>query len=276
MVSIQRATIQDLIAIQTANLSCLPENYQMKYYLYHLLSWPHLSYMAKDHKGRVVGYVLAKMEEEPEDEPHGHITSLAVMSSHRKLGLATKLMLQAEQAMRDNYDAAYVSLHVRRSNVAALNLYTHTLGFRVSKVEKAYYADNEDAFAMEKQLREPKKREENAAEAEKTQTTLTRRTAKKWRGRPEMSGLEGGSRLGGRKGAATATTNEDGEGADEKPGEDKTAAETKENKSEGEKGEEGAAEEKDKGKDAEASSADAKKRAKNAARKKKRRKGKGK
>lgn len=28
--------------------------------------------------GQIVGYVLAKMEEDSEDNPHGHITSLAV------------------------------------------------------------------------------------------------------------------------------------------------------------------------------------------------------
>lgn len=28
-------------------------------------------------------YVLAKMEEESEEDPHGHITSLAVRRSHR-------------------------------------------------------------------------------------------------------------------------------------------------------------------------------------------------
>ena len=29
--------------------------------LYHALTWPQLSYVAEDHKGRVVGYILAKM-----------------------------------------------------------------------------------------------------------------------------------------------------------------------------------------------------------------------
>ena len=33
----------------------------MKYYFYHALSWPQLSYVAEDEKGRIVGYVLAKM-----------------------------------------------------------------------------------------------------------------------------------------------------------------------------------------------------------------------
>ncbi len=34
------------------------------------------------------------MEEETEDDPHGHITSLAVKRSHRRQGLAQKLMDQ--------------------------------------------------------------------------------------------------------------------------------------------------------------------------------------
>ena len=67
----------------------------MKYYFYHGLSWPQLSYVGEDDKGKIVGYVLAKMEEDPDDSvPHGHITSLAVKRSHRRLGLAQKLMDQ--------------------------------------------------------------------------------------------------------------------------------------------------------------------------------------
>jgi len=98
MVCIRKATIDDLLAMQACNLLCLPENYQMKYYFYHILSWPHLLYVAEDYNGRIVGYVLAKMEEES-NECHGHITSLAVLRTHRKLGLATKLMNAAQTAM---------------------------------------------------------------------------------------------------------------------------------------------------------------------------------
>ena len=29
--------------------------------LYHAMTWPSLSYVAEDHKGRIVGYILAKM-----------------------------------------------------------------------------------------------------------------------------------------------------------------------------------------------------------------------
>jgi ribosomal protein S18 acetylase RimI-like enzyme len=44
--------------MQHCNLLCLPENYQMKYYMYHGLSWPQLSFVAEDPRGEIVGYVL--------------------------------------------------------------------------------------------------------------------------------------------------------------------------------------------------------------------------
>lgn len=98
-------TIADLPHIQSTNITNLPENYFMKYYLYHALSWPQLSYVAVDtsrpqrnpyEPPKIVGYVLAKMEEEPTDNiQHGHITSLSVMRTHRRLGLAEKLMRQS-------------------------------------------------------------------------------------------------------------------------------------------------------------------------------------
>lgn len=138
--------------MQHCNLLCLPENYQMKYYFYHGLSWPQLSYVAEDEDGKIVGYVLAKMEEDPDEVPHGHITSLAVKRSHRRLGLAQKLMNQASLAMTECFNAKYVSLHVRKSNRAALHLYQNTLKFTTSDIEPKYYADGEDAYAMKRDL----------------------------------------------------------------------------------------------------------------------------
>ncbi|KAH0469508.1 hypothetical protein IEQ34_001066 [Dendrobium chrysotoxum] len=153
MVCIRQATMDDLLAMQACNLMCLPENYQMKYYFYHILSWPHLLFVAEDYGGKIVGYVLAKMEEESSEPCHGHITSLAVLRTHRKLGLATKLMNAAQNAMEGVFGAEYVSLHVRRSNRAAFNLYASTLGYKIHDLEAKYYADGEDAYDMRKQLK---------------------------------------------------------------------------------------------------------------------------
>lgn len=155
-------TPADIPHVQSTNITNLPENYFLKYYLYHALSWPQLSYVAVDvsrpkktpyDPPKIVGYVLAKMEEEPVNGiQHGHITSLSVMRTHRRLGLAEKLMRQSQRAMVETFGAQYVSLHVRLANIAALRLYRDTLGFEVEKVESKYYADGEDAYSMKMDL----------------------------------------------------------------------------------------------------------------------------
>ncbi len=84
--NLRPATVADLPGMQNCNLHNLPENYAMKYCksppfppqprlrprqltsvgwisadLYHALTWPQVSFVAEDHKGRIVGYILAKM-----------------------------------------------------------------------------------------------------------------------------------------------------------------------------------------------------------------------
>ncbi|KAG6914967.1 N-terminal acetyltransferase A complex catalytic subunit ard1 [Tephrocybe rancida] len=128
------------------------------------MTWPQISYVAEDHKGRIVGYVLAKIEDGSEEQDnnkngtptptHGHVNSISVLRSYRRLGLAKKLMLLSQEAMAGVYKAEYVSLHVRKSNKAAIGLYRDTLGFEVEKVEKKYYGDGEDALSMRLSLKD--------------------------------------------------------------------------------------------------------------------------
>jgi ribosomal protein S18 acetylase RimI-like enzyme len=146
----------------------------MKYYFYHLLTWPQLLWVAEDYDGQIVGYVMAKMEEDETLPRHGksasatvastlcgtkagtnfsislpgHITSLSVLRTHRKRGIATGLMRRSQREMQDVFDAEYVSLHVRESNRAAFHLYRQTLQYEINDVEKEYYADGEDAYDM--------------------------------------------------------------------------------------------------------------------------------
>ncbi|XP_065178786.1 N-alpha-acetyltransferase 10-like [Sycon ciliatum] len=170
--NIRCATPEDLLNIQHCNLLCLPENYAMKYYMYHSLSWPQVSYVAEDESGRIVGYVLAKMEEDSEDAPHGHITSVAVKRSCRRLGLAQKMMIQSYQAMVENFNAEYVSLHVRKSNRAALHLYRDSLTFTITEIESKYYADGEDAYAMKRDLSSVKAELAEQRKADKRESKL--------------------------------------------------------------------------------------------------------
>ncbi|CCD25423.1 peptide alpha-N-acetyltransferase complex A subunit ARD1 NDAI_0F01040 [Naumovozyma dairenensis CBS 421] len=95
------------------------------------------------------------MNDDPDqskEAPNGHITSLSVMRTYRRMGIAEKLMRQALFALREVYKAEFVSLHVRKSNRAALHLYRDTLEFEVLSIESSYYQDGEDAYAMKKVL----------------------------------------------------------------------------------------------------------------------------
>lgn len=179
-INIRRASVEDMTCMQNANLHNLPENYMLKYYMYHVLSWPATSFVATTTEDvreplegeiegqsvkldaayvgpgeKLVGYVLVKMNDDPDQaqEPaNGHVTSLSVMRTYRRQGLAEKLMRLALHALAEVHGAQYVSLHVRQSNRAALHLYRDTLAFQVLSVEKSYYQDGEDAYAMRKDL----------------------------------------------------------------------------------------------------------------------------
>lgn len=140
--------------MQHTNLRCLPENYNLRYYLYHILSWPQLLYVCEDMNKKTVGYVLGKMDDEEEAaKAHGHITSLAVLRTHRKLGVASAVMRATMREMDQEYEANFCSLHVRKTNEAALHLYQETLGFRCAEIDEKYYVDDEDAFHMKKYFR---------------------------------------------------------------------------------------------------------------------------
>jgi ribosomal protein S18 acetylase RimI-like enzyme len=94
--------------------------------------------------------------EEDAKVPHGHITSLAVAKTNRKCGIATKLMKFAHARMQESFQAEYCSLHVRYTNRAAFHLYSETLGYEISDIERGYYADGEDAYAMKCNFRKEK------------------------------------------------------------------------------------------------------------------------
>lgn len=141
---------------------CLPENYHLKYYLYHGICWPHVLYVAELDDGRIVGYVLAKMDDD-EEVVVGHITSLSVHRNYRKLGIAVKMMNQALEDMKNVYEAHHCGLNVRVSNYAAISLYRDVLGFLIHNEDVDYYADNENAYEMRKYF-DPEEEAEARAE----------------------------------------------------------------------------------------------------------------
>lgn len=98
MVNIRRATLNDLLQMQQCNLMCLPENYQMKYYFYHILSWPQLLYVAEDYDGKIVGYVLAKMAR-----------LIAIGNAHHECAGRVEFVLRSFRAFSHTTEPCYPS-----------------------------------------------------------------------------------------------------------------------------------------------------------------------
>ena len=154
MVVIRQATFDDLMKMQNCNLRNLPENYTFRYYILHALTVPAMNYVAIDEKDNVVGYVLANLDDQTKDQKENgealsaHVTSLSVLRTHRKLGIATKLMRASHLSMNKVYNCGSCSLRVRVTNRAAISLYSGVLGHQITGIEEDYYADGENAFNM--------------------------------------------------------------------------------------------------------------------------------
>jgi len=152
-ISIRRIKPDDLMSMQHTNLNCLAENYQLWYWSYHYLVYPATSHVAIGSTGKLLGYVLGKMNDEarrknPPDPLHAHITSVAVISGFRKMGLASKLLNNTHISAKSCYRAEYVNLHVRETNRAGHFLYIKTMGYKKFAEEEKYYADGENAWSL--------------------------------------------------------------------------------------------------------------------------------
>lgn len=71
----------DIPHVQQTNITNLPENYFCKYYLYHALSWPQLSYVAVDVSGGNKNPMLAQTKS---------ANILTITCSLLSLGIATE------------------------------------------------------------------------------------------------------------------------------------------------------------------------------------------
>ncbi|GFE54712.1 GTP binding protein [Babesia ovis] len=136
MLTMRRATMYDLVGTSDCNLVNVIENYQMKYYFYHLLSWPQLTNIAVAPNGYICGYSMAKLEEDVDNA--GHLTAVGVLRSYRSMGIAQSVITQTHDAMEAVYACNSVYLFVRVSNWSAYSMYKNRLGYNgltgVSKV----------------------------------------------------------------------------------------------------------------------------------------------
>jgi|YelNatPaOPRAMG01_1025707.scaffolds.fasta_scaffold23036_5 ribosomal-protein-alanine N-acetyltransferase len=142
---ISKANEEDIPKVINLNRIALPENYSPDFFDEIFRRYGELFYVAKLN-GDVVGYVMCRTE----FPSIAHVISLAVHPNYRRLGVATRLMMEVHKAMaRIGLRKSY--LEVRVTNQPAINLY-EKLGYRKTRVIPSYYMDGTDGFLMELNL----------------------------------------------------------------------------------------------------------------------------
>ena len=96
---------------------------------------------------RIVAFVLACTER----RKLGHIITIDVLPAARRLGLGKRLMLLAEETLRER-SVERVILEVSVLNEDAIHFY-ESLGYVNRRIIPQYYTDGTDAFLMEKSLK---------------------------------------------------------------------------------------------------------------------------
>lgn len=153
MTTIRRFEMNDLFKFNNVNLDVLTETYNMTFYLQYMSQWPE-SFVATEgpHPGNdgLMGYVLGKAEGN-DRQWHGHVSAVTVAPLYRRIGLAKTLMDDFESICTKTYNAYFVDLFVRASNILAIKMYEKFGYVRYRRV-LGYYGGEEDAFDMRKAL----------------------------------------------------------------------------------------------------------------------------
>jgi len=146
---------KNLEEVAYINWTCLPENYSRTFFLELYHRFPKTFIVAVvDHK--VIGYIMCRIETGFSELKRwnlikkGHIVSIAVLPEYRSSGVGYALLVKALEGMGE-YRASESFLEVRKSNVAAINLYKK-LDFKPVKSINGYYKDGEAAYVMARSL----------------------------------------------------------------------------------------------------------------------------
>ncbi|KAM3072061.1 N-alpha-acetyltransferase 30 [Clarireedia jacksonii] len=131
----------------------LSEPYSIYVYRYFLYQWEDLCFMALDpapsSNPPLHGILISKLEQHSSHSPatlRGYIAMLAVDSTYRGRGIATKLVTLAIDAMKAR-GADEIVLETEETNVAAMRLYER-LGFIRSKKLNRYYLNGSSAYRL--------------------------------------------------------------------------------------------------------------------------------
>lgn len=148
---IRRCILDDLDSVIEVNEKELPEDYPYFFYKSILDSFPESFLVAQNTSGKVIAYVMWRVEKAPSVNSlkyinKAHLVSIAVCDPYKRKGIGTILLTKSMAAIKKYKIHDYV-LEVRVSNYIAIRLY-EKFDFKIESIKKHYYRDNEDAYFM--------------------------------------------------------------------------------------------------------------------------------
>jgi ribosomal protein S18 acetylase RimI-like enzyme len=135
------------IKIETATISLLDKLYEIekRSFQHEAFSKLEIGYLLKDYnsislvarvEGEIAGFAIGRIEE-TNGILRGHIFTIETLPSHRRKGVAQKLLTELEMLFAER-GVAESRLEVREDNVAAIRLY-EKLGYeQVGRLERYY------------------------------------------------------------------------------------------------------------------------------------------
>ena len=144
MITIREMTINDLESVLSIENECFREPYKLSDLEYELNENPVNKMLVATDEDKVIGFIDYMITFNSST-----ITQIAVTSSYRRKGVATKLLnAMVESFPKDIEDKVEtITLEVRASNLGAIKLY-ESFGFEKVVIKPKYYKDFEDAIYM--------------------------------------------------------------------------------------------------------------------------------
>jgi ribosomal-protein-alanine N-acetyltransferase len=105
--------------------------------------------IAESHPPAIVGFLVALVRR----RSLGHIITIDVLPSARRLGVGSRLLSEAESRLR-SARCSVVQLETAVNNTSALSFYKRH-GYFLFQTLPRYYPDGLDAFALKKDLHSP-------------------------------------------------------------------------------------------------------------------------
>ena len=139
----RKANVKDIDSLYEIEAKHFTHPWTKEQFLYEISENEFSTILVAEDQNKIVGFLVYWILFD-----NAQICNVCVVDDYRKRGIASDLFDIAETAFRIS-ECFSITLEVRVSNVAAINLYRKR-GFSIVCTKKGYYKDGEDAYYMMK------------------------------------------------------------------------------------------------------------------------------